>query len=151
MPLTLDEYKRNRRYLELVLEEFRRLAVRYPPLQHERFLSPLDISVWLGGFRCLTTRHITVGTLAHPGGRFWIGRFFGHNEGFNEFKRLASLPGFFPRIHWDSALTDWMEVVHELAEIFSSPLLTVSRKVWNWEIEDHFDRNEFRYESVQPP
>ena len=144
MAMTLDEYMRKRGNLKLVLDEFQRRAIRYPPLCHERFLSPLDIKY--DGWRAFAASRPNKSTSKWeywhgPRDGTWFGRFFGRQEGLRAFRRLCySLSMIFPDLH--SPLTDWMEVVHKIAEVYPSPLLGVSHHIWGWP-KDISDYNDF--------
>ncbi len=144
MVMTLDEYTRKRGNLKLILDEFQRRAIRYPPLCHERFLSPLDIKY--DGWRAFAASRPNKSTSKWeywhgPRDGTWFGRFFGRQEGLRAFRRLCySLSMIFP--DWHSPLTDWMEVVHKIAEIYPSPLLGVSHHIWGWP-KDISEDNDF--------
>ena len=134
MEVTHDEYLRKRGHLKLIQGEFHRLAFRHPPLCHERFLSPMDIKHdgWQAFAASRPRKSKSNWEHWHgPKDGTWFGRFFGRREGWNEFRSLCySLSTLFS--DWHSPVTDWMEVVHEVAEIRPSPLLAVSRLVWDW-------------------
>jgi hypothetical protein len=142
MALTLEEYGRKRSHLELLQGEFRRLAFRYPPLCHERFFSPQHVTY--DGWKAFVASRPAKSKWEYwhgPRDGEWFGRFFGKPQGFRDFQNLCySLSMLFP--DWSSAMTDWMEVVHTIAETRPSPLLNVSRYIWELPMDSVEDEEE---------
>ena len=52
----------------------------------------------------------------------WIGRFFGNKEGLHEFRQLCeSLSELLPEIQLDSAVMDWIDVLHYMGASSQAP------------------------------
>ena len=135
-----EESLAKRGTLELIQDEFHRLAVTYPPLYHERFYSPLEVS--REGWDAFAVAQ------ADPSGKWekwycahtgnWLGRFYGAPDGMDEIERLSeSLSVILPELGYRWPLEGWVQVLHEMAENCPSPLLRVERNIWNWEPDEH--------------
>lgn len=130
-----------RRTVELFREEFRALSLKYPPVFHERFISPLPVGKegWDEFVRMNRCRNDTweLWYVADKGN--WLGRFYGQPDGFKEFSRLvANLCHLLSvRSLFSGPVAWWMDTIHAIAELEGMPLLNVERSVWNWEPDDH--------------
>lgn len=132
-----EEYRRKRANLELICDEFRRSNGQYPPLYHERVFCRRKVSCRAWRALAASRPHHTEWEYWHgPEDGSWYGRFFGSNEGLNEFKRLCeSVSTVLPEIHRSTAVTDWTGIVHGIAEKHLSPLLGVAFCIWDTECE----------------
>jgi hypothetical protein len=148
-----SDYQRKREHLQLIQGEFRRLAVQYPPLYHERFLSSILTVTW-ESWQAFTDAYPSSHLWEHWHGPLdgrWIGRFFGDDEGFREFQGLSeSLSEIFGQIRFDSAKTDWLDILHCMGALFPSPLLRVITRTWNWYWADHLGEKADTRESPEP-
>ena len=143
MATTNEVYERRRVILAQVRDEFRRLSIQYPPLYHERFLSPLDVTEagWKefvaaaeanSGPFPVTERRPWEEWYVDPKGR-WAGRFYGAEDGTAEFQALCgSLSRILsPDVHLSPPVLGWVRVLHEMAEDCPTALLWSSRRLWN--------------------
>jgi hypothetical protein len=123
-----------RRTLTGLRDEFRQLFLKYPPLNHERFSSPLEVTG--EGWRGFADANFTGAEKGHwyvASGNLWLGRFQGANDGLPDFLDLCHRLGkvlFDPRIGSLAARSQWLDDVHDLAELRATPLL--GGKVWLW-------------------
>ena len=142
MAAMIEKYERKRVILAQVRDEFRRLSIQYPPLYHERFYSPLDVSE--AGWKEFVAREEpepfpSAARLpweewyVEPKGR-WAGRFYGAGDGFKEFQWLCkSLShALSPVVTLWPEVTEWIRVLHEMAEDYPSPLLWAPRRIWRF-------------------
>lgn len=138
-----------RRTLTGLRDEFRQLFLKYPPLNHERFSSPLEVTG--EGWRGFADANFTGAEKGHwyvASGNLWLGRFQGADDGLPDFLHLCQRLGkvlFDPRIGSLAARSQWLDVVHDLAELRATPLL--GGKVWLWKSvvpseADGFDQTE---------
>ncbi len=134
------EHEQKQLNLKLIRDEFRRLAIHYQPLCHERFVSLIHVSP--EGWAAFREAHAKTESWEkwHGGNDDdgeWIGRFFGHAEGFDEFSRLCcALSKVLPEIDCNEPVTAWLALLHELAEKSPTPLLRAQQSVWNWSVSD---------------
>ncbi|MGA2062217.1 MAG: hypothetical protein ABSG67_17170 [Thermoguttaceae bacterium] len=144
MAAMIEKYERKRVILAQVRDEFRRLSIQYPPLYHERFYSPLNVSEagWkefvaaaeeVSGPFPSTRRQPWEHWYVEPKGR-WAGRFYGAEDGFMEFQSLCkSLSHILsPVVTLWPEVTEWIRVLHEMAEDCPSPLLWAPRRIWKF-------------------
>ena len=152
MKPTGNESQRTRAHLELIQADFGRLAAQYPPLYHERFVTNLHVS--RESWQAFADAFPFSGLWENwhiPADSRWIGRFFGNNEGRHEFRRLCeSLSELFPQIQLDSAVMDWIDILHYIGALFPSPLLCVNTTIWNWHWADHLGEEVDTRQSPEP-
>lgn len=132
--------------------ELSRAAQKYPALYHQRFLVPA-----FGGPSLISDDSFRQFVRASsrnspnewsawertPDGSYW-GRFFGARDGLEEFERLAE-SAFLILRELDERLSDghgyhgWLNILHEMAHDYPTPLLRSQRAVWGLDTEpqDH--------------
>ena len=149
---TSERYKRQQRAtLAQIRDEFRRLSIQYPPLNHERFLSPrLDVSAagwkeFVAAAQAFTEPFPSSETrlweewYVEPRGK-WAGRVSsGRDDGLMEFQSLCqSLARVAPlgATEW-RPMWEWIRVLHEMAEDCPTALLWSPRRLWNFPREDY--------------
>lgn len=126
-----------------IRDEFRQLFLKYPPLHHERFTSPLEVTS--EGWRAFAEANFTGAEKGHwyvAQGNLWLGRFTGVEEGLPDFLRLCHQLGkvvFDERKGSLAARSEWLDVVHDLAELRATPLLTGKVLPWKFGITQEAD------------
>jgi len=126
---------------ELFRDEFRAMSCRYLPIYHERFLSVLPVTS--EGWQAFAEAHRSSTDewekwyFAKELG--WLGHFYGCGDAWNDFahavERLRMRPIFVDT--WsdekDDSMWQWMDIIHDLAESYQTPLLHVKGSIWNQE------------------
>ena len=126
-----------------IRDEFRQLFLKYPPLHHERFTSPLEVTS--EGWRAFAEANFTGPEKGHwyvAQGNLWLGRFTGVEEGLPDFLRLCHQLGkvvFDERKGSLAARSEWLDVVHDLAELRATPLLSGNVLPWKFGITQEAD------------
>jgi hypothetical protein len=139
----MNDTRKFRRVAEHFRDEFRAMSCKYPPIYHERFVSPLAVEAegWQAFANANRTRTDGWEEWLFASGLGWLGRFYGSRNGWSEFSQTSLNMYFFLPTEWpfSDGLKGWMDAIHDLAEIDATPLLNVQRYVWNWEPDHHID------------
>ena len=155
MESSLDQ--RIRKNLEGIRDEFRLLYLKHPPLYHQRFSSPMEMT--RAGWQAFSKQHFRgegdyvtyVATDNEFLGLLSINESYGEvlrskdevgrprlhvsrHPGYRDFLRLCHRIGmllFRIPISSMAARSEWMDIVHDLAELQASPILRGDVSVWD--------------------
>jgi hypothetical protein len=137
MPLPLDQ--RIRKNLEVIRDEFKLLFLKHPPMYHQRITSPLAITrAGWESFSSFNFSHMRDRRVYVAADESHLGVFFESDAetlgppsilthlGFADFIDLVHRLGFMlirkPIEQWE-AMSAWMDILHDLAELEASPIL----------------------------
>lgn len=148
-------YKPYRASLRAIWRELSRVSRKYPPLFHQRFsdamlvgpdvISEVAFLAFQKAYSPINTQEWALWQWT-PDGSYW-GRFHGSENGLDEFERLAE-SAYLVLQEFDSELPEghgvhgWLNVIHDMARDYPTPLLRTRYGVWGVESQpegDEFD------------
>ncbi len=133
-------YEPLRASLMAIWSEMSRASQRYPALYHQRFSDPMLVGPGLiseeafAAFQGMFPDKEWASWERTPDGSYW-GRFHGKKDGLDEFERLAEsaylvLHEFNSELPEGHGFHGWLNVIHDMARDFPTPLLRTRYGVW---------------------
>ena len=135
-----------------IWSEMNRASQKYPALYHQRFSDPMLVGPDLiseeafAAFQGMFPDKEWASWERTPDGSYW-GRFHGKKDGLDEFERLAEsaylvLQEFNSELPEGHGFHGWLNVIHDMARDFPTPLLRTRYGVWGIDpqpTDDKFD------------
>lgn len=145
-------YEPLRASLMAIWSEMSRASQKYPALYHQRLSDPILVGPDViseeafAAFQSMFPDKEWASWERTPDGSYW-GRFHGNRDGLDEFERLAEsaylvLQEFNSELPEGHGVHGWLNVIHDMARDFPTPLLRTRYGVWGVDpqpVGDKFD------------
>lgn len=133
-------YEPLRASLMAIWSEMSRASQKYPALYHQRFSDPMLVGPGLiseeafAAFQGMFPDKEWASWEQTPDGSYW-GRFHGNKDGLDEFEQLAEsaylvVQEFNSELPEGHGFHGWLNVIHDMARDFPTPLLRTRYGVW---------------------